>query len=60
MDQQVLNDRELIEMVRKTANQIEADKSDKSLILLAEFAGELLKRRVLGKVQFLRLLAPKK
>jgi hypothetical protein len=61
MDREVLNDTELINLVRETLNQLETrDESNKSVALLAEFAKELLKQRVFTRVEFLRLLAPKK
>jgi hypothetical protein len=61
MDQQVLNDAQLIELVRKTANHIETgDKTNKPLILLAEFARELLRQRTLAKVHFPQLFGRRK
>lgn len=61
MDQQVLNDIELIELVRKILRQVKTEGApNKSLILLSEFAREQLRQRVLSKVEFVQLLDPKK
>ena len=61
MTRLVLNDTQLIELVRETLDQIEkAEEPNKSLFLVSEFARELLRQRVLAKVEFLRLLSARK
>ena len=53
----VLNDVELIALVRETQEEIEAHSELNELnSLLRDFAMELVKRRVLAKVQFVRLI----
>jgi hypothetical protein len=53
VDPKVLNDIELIDLVRETQEEIEAHGEWNELsVLLRDFAAELVKRRVLSTVQF--------
>ncbi len=55
VDPKVLNDVELIALVRETQEEIEAHGEWNELnVLLRDFAAELVKRRVLSRVQFVR------
>jgi hypothetical protein len=57
VDPKVLNDVELIALVRETQEEIEGHGELNELnSLLRDFAMELVKRRVLAKVQFVRLI----
>jgi hypothetical protein len=57
VDPKVLNDVELIALVRETQEEIEAHSELNELnSLRRDFAMELVKRRVLAKVQFVRLI----
>jgi hypothetical protein len=57
VDPKVLNDVELIALVRETQEEKEAHSELNELnSLLRDFAMELVKRRVLAKVQFVRLI----
>ncbi len=57
VDPKVLNDVELIALVRETQEEIEAHGEWNELnVLLRDFAAELVKRRVLSRVQFVRLM----
>jgi len=57
VDPKVLNDVELIAFVRGTQEEIEAHGELNELnSLLRDFAMELVKRRVLAKVQFVRFI----
>jgi hypothetical protein len=57
VDPKVLNDIELIDLVRETQEEIEAHGEWNELnVLLRDFAAELVKRRVLSTVQFAGLM----
>jgi hypothetical protein len=57
IDLKVLNDAELIELVRETQEQIEAHGEWNELnVLLRDLTAELVKRRVLSRVQFVELM----
>jgi hypothetical protein len=57
VDPKVLNDVELIAFVRETQEEIEAHGELNELnSFLRDFATELVKRRVLAKVQFVRFI----
>jgi hypothetical protein len=57
VDPKVLNDVELIALVRETQEEIEAHGEWNELnVLLRDFAAELVKRRVLSTVQFVGLI----
>ena len=57
VDPKVLNDIELIDLVRETQEEIEAHGEWNELsVLLRDFAAELVKRRVLSTVQFAGLI----
>jgi hypothetical protein len=57
VDPEVLNDVELIALLRETQEQIEAHGEWNELnVLLRDFAVELVKRRVLARVQFVGLM----
>ncbi|MGB2663933.1 MAG: hypothetical protein WAK48_08025 [Candidatus Acidiferrum sp.] len=57
VDPKVLNDIELIDLVRETQEEIEAHGEWIALnVLLRDFAAELVKRRVLSTVQFVGLM----
>jgi hypothetical protein len=53
VDPEVLNDAELIALMRETQDEIEAHGEWNELnVLLRDLAAELIKRRVLSRVQF--------
>jgi hypothetical protein len=57
VDPKVLNDVELINLVRETQEEIEAHGEWNELnVLLRDFVAELVKRRVLATVQFVGLM----
>jgi hypothetical protein len=57
VDPKVLNDIELIDLVRETQEEIEAHGEWIALnVLLRDFAAELVKRRVLSTAQFIGLM----
>ena len=57
VDQEVLDDAELIALVRQTQEQIEAHGEWNELsVLLRDFAADLVNRRVLSSVQFVGLM----
>ncbi len=57
VDPKVLNDIELIDLVRETQEEIEAHGEWNELsVLLRDFAAELVRRRVLSTVQFAGLM----
>jgi hypothetical protein len=57
VDPKVLNDIELIDLVRETQEEIEAHGEWNELnVLLRDFAAELVNRRVLSTVQFAGLM----
>ena len=57
VDQKVLDDAELIALVRQTQEQIEAHGEWNELsVLLRDFAADLVNRRVLSSVQFVGLM----
>jgi DNA-binding transcriptional ArsR family regulator len=57
IDLKVLNDAELIELVRETQEQIEAHGEWNELnVLLRDLTAELVKRRVLSRAQFAELM----
>lgn len=56
IDLKVLNDAELIELVRETQEEIEAHGEWNELnVLLRDLTAELVKRRILTRVQFVEL-----
>jgi hypothetical protein len=57
LDPKVLDDLELIALVREAQEEIEAHGEWNELnVLLRDFATELPKRRLLARVQFVRLI----
>ncbi len=57
IDLKVLNDAELIELVRETQEQIEAHGEWNELnVLLRDLTAELVKRRVLSRAKFAELM----
>jgi hypothetical protein len=57
VDPKVLNDVELIDLVRETQEELEAHGEWNELnVLLRDLAAELVKRRVLSRVQFVGLM----
>jgi hypothetical protein len=57
VDPKVLNDVELINLVRETQEEIDAHGEWNELnVLLRDFAAELVKRHVLSTVQFVGLM----
>ena len=57
VDPKLLNDAELIDLVRETQKQMEAHGEWNELnVLLRDFTAEMVKRRVLSTVQFVGLM----